>query len=82
MTKNYAAWHGRLTPLQKLAVSFSIYWLYALVFQLIGEWISFLEVASWSYRLIHATWMAFFLTVFVHWRIVKELFKSNKSLMT
>ncbi len=78
-TKRYAKWYNNLTPIGRLTVSFILNWIYWLIAWLIGEKLFFDEVRSWAYHFMHATWMAFFMTILFNWQVVKSIFICSKS---
>jgi hypothetical protein len=77
MFKRYYKWYNNLTPLKQLTVSFSFNWFIWFIAWLLGDKIFFDEQHSWGYHIFHATWMAFFWTIFSNWTTIKALFKSN-----
>ncbi|PJE45703.1 MAG: hypothetical protein CUR34_12765 [Sediminibacterium sp.] len=75
MIKKYTEWHNGLTPLKRFFVSFMLNWLYWLIAWLIADEFFFDEKHSWKYHILHATWMALFITIPFSWREVKQIFK-------
>ena len=77
MLNNYRTWFNRRRPLLQLAICLVWYWIFVLIFNLIGEEIKFLEPRSWNYRLFHATWMSVFFTILFHGKVIVALFKGK-----
>ena len=79
MIKKYRTWYNNLTPLKQFAVSLILNWFYWLTAWLILERFFFDKQRSWSYHIFHATWMSFFMTIFLEWKTTKALFKTDSA---
>ncbi len=77
MFKRYNKWYNNLTPSKQLTVAFILNWFVWLIGWLFGDNIFFDEPHSWGYHIFHATWMAFFMTIFSNWTSMKALFKTD-----
>ena len=77
MLKRYKEWFQTLTPKKQLTVYFIVGWCYCFVAWVFGERFLFNEERSWNYHILHATFMACFMTVAFKWAQLKAIMKGK-----